>query len=316
MCEIVLSLQRFGMWAGVEFIITFANTGLEHIETLNFVHRCDQRWQRLYNVTVVWLEADVQSGKVPTLHKVVSFETASRSGEPFEAVVSKYGIPNNNFLHCTRELKENPILSYMKSLGEKVGHYKNKKFVPASYSTWIGIRSDETKRLNGNKTGKQTKVYPLAGDLDVDRLHLSIRLSCDKQDVLSFWEGMRFDLQLPEHYGNCIDCHKKSLKKLKLVYHELGAAAFEVSNRLDQNYSHISPQVIGDREIVRKRYRGYRNTNELIALISNGAPESQNNTEESGTCSESCEPFMGANKPELSDGEWIMENDIYGEQRI
>jgi len=116
-----------------EFIVTFANTGLEHPKTLEFVHNCD----KYFGFNTVWLEAVVQHGKraAPT-HKVVTFETASRSGEPFEEVIKKYGIPNAAFPGCTRDLKLAPIHSYLRDIGLE----------PNKVPTAIGIRSDDAAR--------------------------------------------------------------------------------------------------------------------------------------------------------------------------
>lgn len=118
-----------------EFIVTFANTGLEHEKTLEFVNNCDKH----FGFNTVWLEADVQHGKrLGTKHKIVSFQTASRNGEPFEEVIKKYGIPNKAYPHCTRELKLQVMQSYLKSIG--INH-KN-------ILTAIGIREDETRRVS------------------------------------------------------------------------------------------------------------------------------------------------------------------------
>jgi hypothetical protein len=66
----------------------------------------------------------------------VSFDTASRNGEPFEEVIKKYGLPGaGGYMHCTRELKANPIRDYAMSLGE--------------HQMAIGIRVDEIDRIFG-----------------------------------------------------------------------------------------------------------------------------------------------------------------------
>ena len=160
--ENILRLWLLGYFPNTRFIITFANTGREHEKTLEFINNCSLRWQELYGHSVVWLEAVVHFGRLPSSHKIVSYETACRDGEVFASVVAKYGLPNGNFLHCTRELKENPIMSFMESLGEVKGHIVKGELVEATYETWIGIRGDEPARLKGNRDGKQKKVYPLA----------------------------------------------------------------------------------------------------------------------------------------------------------
>jgi len=175
------------------FHFVFANTGLEHEKTLEFVNNCDKEW----GLNVVWVEAVVHfDQRKACTSKVVNFETASRKGEAFEEVTKKYGIPNKAWPHCNRELKLNPIHHYM----------KNTAGIDA-YETAIGIRVDEARRRAGEKTvSAYGVIYPL---LDM--------IPADKQDVLSFWELMPFDLGLPEHLGNCQMCFKKSESKLMLV---------------------------------------------------------------------------------------------------
>lgn len=160
------------------FVITFANTGRENEETLEFVKNCGE----YFNVKIVWLEAIIRFkvryyGKfktflsveekeafldsfseeqlkdqefwkmsktkeriyrpcieevnIGTTHKIVSFETATRNQDwknrkdtPYEMMVKKYGLANISSRISTRELKERPIHSYMKSLGMKIGEYE------------------------------------------------------------------------------------------------------------------------------------------------------------------------------------------------
>lgn len=290
MTEKLLELQSQGYFTDIDFVITFANTGREHEKTLEFVNNCANRWYDLYSARVIWVEANVLHGlRMPTIHKIVDFKTASRNGEPFEEVTKKYGLPNGTFLHCTRELKENPIISLMEMYGGKVGHTKDKVFVSATYETWIGIREDEPRRLGGKIDGKQYKQYPLAHPLE-SSCGRTVDLSCDKQDVLDFWEEMPFDLELPEHQGNCVDCHKKSNKKLAMIFNET-PEVFEFTERLDNEYSEVKAQVLDGKLIERKRFRGYLNTQELIATFKVNDFNPKDYSEESGGCSESCEPF-------------------------
>lgn len=172
-----------------EIVVVFANTGKEREETLQFVNECDKRW----NFNTVWVEAvvDPEKGK-GTSFKVVTFETASRNGEPFERVIQKYGIPNSAFPHCTRELKTRPIHKYIKSLGWK------------RYYTAIGIRKDEVDRIDKNYK-KNRFVYPF--------IALNMKPS-DKIDVNIFWLTQDFRLNLKGYEGNCDLCWKKSDRKI------------------------------------------------------------------------------------------------------
>ena len=182
-------LQEKDAWKDV--VVIFANTGQEHQKTLDFVKNCDDH----FGFKTVWIEASVNDEKgVGTSAKVVNFKTASRDGKPFEDVIKKYGIPWSKASHCTRELKEYPIRSYLRELGLSNGDYKMA----------IGIRADEFDRMSA-RADEYGLIYPLV------KWHIS------KQDILDWWEDQEFDLEIPEHFGNCVWCWKKSDKKLMTV---------------------------------------------------------------------------------------------------
>ena len=71
-------------------IVCFANTGKEDEATLRFVQDCSERW----NVPIVWLEYKAAE-ETADRWRLVDFETASRNGEPFEALIrSRNFLPN------------------------------------------------------------------------------------------------------------------------------------------------------------------------------------------------------------------------------
>lgn len=255
--------------AKYEILIVFANTGAEDEDTLRFVNECDKR----LGFNTVWLEAvvDPRKGK-RTGYKVVTYETASRNSEPFIAVVKKYGIPNTNYLHCTREMKEIPIHGYIWDQGWKKGEYL----------TAIGMRVDEPKRTKEKKPDRQTrqqKVYPLAHWWPTT-----------KEEVLDFWEFMEFDLNIPEHRGNCLYCHKKSNAKLRRVWQE-DPGRFFWPHYMEERYGDVGGNVVPG---PRKMYRGYRSTSELIAVFElTGPTDEPVREEQSGSCTEECSPFSG-----------------------
>lgn len=193
-----------------ELVFVFCNTADEDEKTLIFVDRCD----REFELDVDWLEAVVHEefGKAST-HRIVNFETASRKQEPFIEVVKVYGISNEDFEPCNRELKLNPMKSYMKSIG----------WLEGDYYTAIGIRKDEKVRLHD--TAIAGGILYLLADL----------WPIDKQDVNDYWEDMPFQLGLEEHQGNCKTCWKKNLKKLFMVYAE-EPEAFEWRHEMEVKY--------------------------------------------------------------------------------
>lgn len=168
-------------------IYVFLNTGKEVEKTLQFVDRCDKEW----SLNVVWLEAKVidEKGK-GTTYKIVDFETASRNGEPFEAMLKKYPLPNNMASNCTRELKQRPIDAYLRD------NYKDYELIRI-----IGIRADEAHRKSIHAEAENI-IYPLCDEIPFN-----------ERMVRMFWEKQSFDLGLKDYEGNCDLCFKKSLKK-------------------------------------------------------------------------------------------------------
>lgn len=240
-----------------EIIFVFANTGQENEETLIFLKQCEEH----FGIKIIWIEADVIEGKGNgTRFKIVNFETASRNGEPFEAVIKKYGIPNTKFLHCTRELKMNPIKAYAKSIWGKEKYYLA-----------IGIRIDEFDRMNPNKD-KLRIIYPL----------ISKEMQPMTKPMINFWwKQQPFRLNLKGYQGNCITCYKKSDKKLFQIAKE-NPKAFEFFDRMEKQYGN-------GQQIFRKN-----RTTEMIleeAKNWNGTVKDDSENEPTLFDNESCEVF-------------------------
>lgn len=177
-----------------ELLTIFSNTGKEDEETLKFVHECEKRW----NVPIIWVEARHLSNEGDRFskkgwsvrHDVVTYETASRNGEPFEEMISVLGIPTTNAPFCSDQLKRKPIESYLKSIGWK-GFYKA-----------IGIRVDEIDRVNPKF--KELKIlYPLVNEEPTT-----------SQDSKDWFISQGFDLNVHPDSGNCDNCWKKNMNLL------------------------------------------------------------------------------------------------------
>jgi len=167
-----------------ELIFMFANTGKEMPETLDFVNECDVRW----GLNMVWIEYCPENK-----FKVVSYETAARKGEPFEALIKKKKyLPNKVTRFCTSDLKVIPMQRYLKSIGIE------------SYYSAIGIRYDEQRRYRSLKQAKQdifTYLFPL------------VSFKATQADVLKFWGGQGFDLKINSAHSNCDFCMMKGMAK-------------------------------------------------------------------------------------------------------
>ncbi|HLZ88099.1 MAG TPA: phosphoadenosine phosphosulfate reductase family protein [Puia sp.] len=173
-------------WKG-EVVICFANTGKEAAETLDFVHACELSWQR----KVHWLEYDLV-----TRFREVEYETASRKGEPFAALIDKRKyLPNVVWRFCTQDLKVRVIKRFMMSLGYK--HWINA----------IGIRYDEPARWSKTRAIGERERWETWLPLVDWRI--------TKPIVLDFWRTMPFDLQLEHYQGNCDLCFLKGRNKMR-----------------------------------------------------------------------------------------------------
>lgn len=229
-------------------------TGQEHEETLEFVRKVDE----YFDLGVVWVEALVnpEQGK-GTSFKIVDFETASRNGEPFEAVISKYGLPNVSYLYCSRELKVPQSMSTLKHW--KIDHIA------------IGIRADEYRRVSPAAQKIHDVVYPLIECWTVD-----------KAVVKKFWKNMPFSLEIKDYQGNCKWCYKKSNRKLAQIAKD-DISIFDFPKRMEQQYGSVKAKAGRSRKI----FRGNRSTVELLASFATGRVIHDNDA----GCSESCEFF-------------------------
>lgn len=267
------SLPRLLSCDSVSVSFVFANTGMEHDDTLRFLDCVD----RNFNLNLVWLEASInpEHGK-GTRHRVVSLESAHRIKDssspehPFRAFVAKFGVPNTSFLGCTREMKKRTIDSWLR---DNVGRRH----------TAIGIRVDENRRVS-KRAGVENLVYPLVDWWPTD-----------KQDVLDFFSDYSWDLRIPEHLGNCVTCHKKSFKKLKAVYEE-HPEYFEFNREMEREFGLVGPEFRkGDGyNTPRSFFRLNTNTDALLKQFDSLDISAQRylaSYEESGGCSESCEVY-------------------------
>ena len=201
-------LNAYDKYKDHDKVFLFANTGKEKEETLEFINQCDEQW----GLGVIWLEAVVDPEKgVGTKHRVVDFKSASRNGEPFKEMLKKYPLPTVFGSSCTRELKQRPMDSYVKSLGYD------------EIITAVGIRYDERHRKSLN-ADKQGFIYPLCDDIKVD-----------SNFIRTWWDKQCFDLKLKDYEGNCDLCFKKSLRKRLTILKE-DAKAGEWWKEMEEEY--------------------------------------------------------------------------------
>jgi 3'-phosphoadenosine 5'-phosphosulfate sulfotransferase (PAPS reductase)/FAD synthetase len=174
----------------------FANTGKEMPQTLDFVRDCGERWK----VPIVWLEYD-PARDPQRQFRIVDHKSASREGEPYEALLRKRQyLPNPVTRFCTTQLKIRVLRDYARSLGWE--HWSNA----------VGLRYDEARRVA--KIKEQRERWETIAPLYDARV--------TKEDVAAFWAAQPFDLGLPSvggktPAGNCDLCFLKSAKTISAL---------------------------------------------------------------------------------------------------
>lgn len=265
---LVYLMEQKRIHEGWDVHYVFMDTGAEHPMTYRFVREVVKFWDiplivlrakinPELGVGVTFEEftpADIQTHKMPTL-------------KPFIDMVKKYGTPYTGGAFCTERLKLQPFKKYC-----------DERFGRGEYTTWIGIRADEPRRL------KEREGMRYLAELS----------DFDKDDVIDWWCGQPFDLQINEHLGNCVFCIKKSTPKLGLAtQQERGAMRV---------FSHEIINSDGTRDGHRKTakhimYRGHLSLDGIAQMYS-GADGDEIHREmmrakrfDTGSCSESCEIF-------------------------
>ena len=181
--------------------VVFANTGKEMPQTLDFVKDCAEKW----DCKIHWLELEIANERPVYRTKKVNYETASRKGEPFEALIKRRKmLPNPVMRMCTQELKMNVMKRFMKEKGHK------------EWTNVIGLRYDEPRRV-----AKQSRQ----NDSNVNAWDSVCPLYQDKitvKEILEFWRKNNFDLKLTSENGqttagNCDLCYLKGTKTLPKI---------------------------------------------------------------------------------------------------
>lgn len=182
----------------------FANTGRESEETLRFIHRLDQE----LGLGIVWLEFDMRSN---TKVRVVDFETADRSGRPFneflyteirrrDGTLGVRPLPNPAQRTCTDQLKA------------KTWHRYARRHLgwPTQYYTLLGYRADEPKRV-ARRQRRDKDGFKETGK----GLYLMYHAGVTSDRKEDFWDSAPFDLEMSSDHGNCDYCFMVSSWKIK-----------------------------------------------------------------------------------------------------
>lgn len=244
--------------------VIYLDTGAEHPATYDFIRDVVKHW----GINLICLRVVVNPiMRQGNTYRVVPLDEIGCDLEPWRDICNKYGTPYLHGPFCTRVMKKEVFDRYCKD------HYKD------GHITYLGIRADEPRRL----TPREGVRY--LADFD----------DSEKPDILAWWKKQPFDLQIPEHLGNCVFCVKKRPNKIALAARdepELARQFLEVIH---------SPTV---RPVPHRKQQDnkimYRFNTSLEQIIATSAPLSRDEIYEAlkgdhsfdtGSCSESCEVF-------------------------
>ena len=161
----------------------------------------------------------------------------------------------------------------------------NDRFGKGNYTTWLGIRADEPKRL-APKTG----IRFLAELSDFE-----------KEDVLAWWKTQPFDLGISEHLGNCVFCIKKGLNKVALAAKDEPGLAAQFIAATEGAHVRTSGRKFNHKRM----YRTSLHLSDVVAMYAESGRDElfrrlrSSKVLDSGSCSESCEVFQTADGDEL-----------------
>ena len=267
----------------VEYV--FCDTGAEHPKTYKFINDVVSNFGISLTClrTVITCEKGIGPG-----YEVVNLGDCKQDLKPFLDVCRKHGTPTVAAPLCSDRLKSIPSDKYC-----------NDKYGRGNYFRWLGIRADEQRRI---KSTEQQLDFFQKGKTISKRVKTTKYLAhisdFTKSDVLDWWKGQDFDLDLDEHLGNCVFCIKKGANKLALAAKDEPEMAVKFIEMIKSDAVHKRPTRNLPPEIM------YRNNQSLGQIISayDEVPRDylemqivNGRSNDSGSCSESCEA-MTANQ--------------------
>ena len=240
----------------------FMDTGAEHPKTYEFIKNIVEHWG--IKLTCLRVVVNPELGQANS-YREITLDELTQDLQPFRDVCYKYGLPYLGGAFCTRSMKLEPFTRYC-----------NEKYGKNNYQTWLGIRADEPKRL------KPKDGYKYLADIS----------DFDKQDIINWWKRQPFDLEIPEHLGNCVFCVKKGVNKIALAARDEPKMAENFINLIDDPNIRVVERHQQENKIM---YRGNHSLVSIIAMYQRYSREEIANTIrgnrafDSGSCSESCE---------------------------
>jgi hypothetical protein len=245
----------------VDFV--FMDTGAEHPNTYDFIRKVD----KAFKLDLICLKARFTTPLgTGNPYEIVDIDDIGYNLDGWKEMLEKYSTPYNpSGAFCTMMLKNQPFYKFCDNT------YGKKEYI-----TWLGIRADEPGRLK-----ERERVEYLANISDFE-----------KSDILKWWEGQPFNLDLDSAIlGNCVFCIKRRPNKT--------AMAIKLEPKMAQDFIDLVEGVTvriveGRKAKYDAMYRGKQSLENIRKLYSEWTYQEIEQTvrgrkDKESECSESCE---------------------------
>ena len=181
-----------------DVIFVYANTGLEHPSTIDFLVNIEKHW----GLKIWYLEGDYSKPKGVGFY-IKNPDCLDFNGKVFSECIESMNIstyegnPNPSAPYCSSYLKTRVINAFGRA------YFGGKRYVTA-----IGYRYEDVPQritFGAIKELENKKIFPLLTHFKHPLTH---------NDIKSFFKKQPFDLDINKHLGNCVLCWKKSDKNL------------------------------------------------------------------------------------------------------
>lgn len=197
-----------------DVVLCFMNTGREHEKTLEYLRRLEDDLGR----EIVRLEWRAPERGLPP--RFATFERMehkhlSRRGEPFTDLLlclKAYRAKEKNAGPVAPWARQRICTSYLKIKTQRM--FCHSLGWGDDYTQFVGLRADEPSRV--------AKMRERNEQRDTDERAPLFELGIVKADVLGYWATMPYDLEIPEHLGNCTGCFLKDESDLATALVEPG----------------------------------------------------------------------------------------------
>ena len=257
----------------VEYI--FCDTGAEHPKTYEFIKQVVEH----YGINLHCIRSVVN----PEMGKGNAYENVGIDGIGFDL----YNVKNNMLKYGQFSIMNPFCTDKMKSI--PLDKYCTDSFGKGKFKNWLGMRIDEPRRLKNLETTKD--MFGKVNRVNTNIMYLAQISDFTKQDVLDFWAGMPFDLEIDEHLGNCVFCVKKSAKKLALAARQEPELAKQWDECFKDKGIRLLPANKSPKGVI---YRNMQSLDSIIQIFSDfSEDELKTNIKKTkatdSECSESCE---------------------------